>query len=119
MISQLQIHGRDGTAEVDAESSFLFITKMNLYKTLRNFPNVHREMKYVAGERKKRHQENIEIIQKKFEEHKRDIIRSKVQQDTKYDDAYNDINKKDNKKEDTPEKPDDFLNKLRQQLIKK
>jgi len=62
LIPDLAINGRDGTAEVDAESSFLFITKINLMRTLKKFPNVAREMKYVAGERKIRHEENIKII---------------------------------------------------------
>ena len=62
MMGNTAHNGRDGTAEVDAESSFLFITKKNLFSTLKKFPNIAREMKYVAGERRIRHEENIKII---------------------------------------------------------
>lgn len=82
LLTDLKTNGRDGTAEVDAESSFLFVTKSKLYRTLKSFPNIFREMKYIAGERHQRHQENIQIIQKKYDEFKRDIIRTKVKQDT-------------------------------------
>ena len=67
--------GRDGTAEVDSMSQILFITKVNLMKTLRKYDNIKREMRYIAGERQIRHEENISIIRKKFAETKREIIR--------------------------------------------
>ena len=92
MIGNLATNGRDGTAEVDAESSFLFVTKINLFKTLKKFPNVAREMKYVAGERKKRHEENIEQIRVKFAEEKRDVIREQIEKiNQKEKDYYTDF----------------------------
>lgn len=54
--------GRDSTAEVEAESHFLFIGKIQMFAALKNFPAVEREMHYVAGERKNRHEENINTI---------------------------------------------------------
>lgn len=113
LIKYLAKIGRDGTAEVDAESSFLFIHKGNLYKVLKNFPNTMREMQYVANERRKRHQENIRAIKTKFEENRRDIIRSQMRSDNKY--SQND----DSKKQGGQGHSEDFLLKLRQNLIKK
>lgn len=37
-------------------------------------------MKYVASERKIRHEENIEMIRKKFKEMKREIIRTLMEE---------------------------------------
>jgi hypothetical protein len=47
---------------------------------LKKFPGISREMRYVAGERKKRHEENIEMIKEKFKETKRVIVREQIQQ---------------------------------------
>lgn len=113
LIKYLAKIGRDGTAEVDAESSFLFIQKANLYKVLKNFPNTMREMQYVANERRKRHQENIRAIKVKFEENRRDIIRSQMRTDNKYSQG------DESKKQGGQGHKEDFLVKLRQNLIKK
>lgn len=72
--------GRDSTAEVEAESHFLFIQKLQLFTSFKNFPAIEREMHYVAGERKTRHEENIDIVRKKFAETKREIIREKLEE---------------------------------------
>jgi hypothetical protein len=60
-------------------SHFLFITKINLIKTLKKYPNITREMRYIAGERKIRHEENISTVRKKFAETKRQIIRELIE----------------------------------------
>jgi hypothetical protein len=72
--------GRDSTAEVEAESHFLFITKTLLFSSFKNFPGIEREMTYVAGERKNRHEENIGIVRAKFAEMKREIIRDAMEE---------------------------------------
>ena len=40
-------------------------------------------MNYVAGERRNRHEENINIVIKKFAETKREIIRDKMEEKAK------------------------------------
>jgi hypothetical protein len=51
-----------------------------MFAALKNFPAVEREMHYVAGERKNRHEENINTIRTKFADMKREIIREKMEE---------------------------------------
>mmetsp|Transcript_1038 Transcript_1038/g.1242 ORF Transcript_1038/g.1242 Transcript_1038/m.1242 type:complete len:134 (+) Transcript_1038:444-845(+) len=85
---ELDTVGRDGTAEVLNESYFLYIDKLNLSRVLKSFPNIKREMRYVASERKARHEENIDIIRKKFAEMKREIIRDRMEESSRSKGGY-------------------------------
>ena len=58
----------------------MFIGKIQMFAALKNFPAVEREMHYVAGERKNRHEENINTVREKFQEMKREIIREKMEE---------------------------------------
>jgi hypothetical protein len=55
-----------------------------MFAALKNYPAVEREMHYVAGERKNRHEENINTVRTKFADTKREIIREKMEEKAQF-----------------------------------